>query len=122
MLPGMAGNCEERTRGGIGWNWSWTPADPGYDGGGDSGWLHRRPLASIQRVAELITWMDSGCMGAGAYNNQSYTAWQAGAWPNNITGHNEGLNVAFADGHVKWQKVYALQANQFCPVTGMAAP
>ncbi|MBI2298436.1 MAG: DUF1559 domain-containing protein [Armatimonadetes bacterium] len=132
FLPGMAGNCEQRTRGGIGYNWVWTSATGNY---GDQGWLGWQSLATIQRPAELVVWTDSNCIGTGPYNDGSagggdagqFTAWATGTWPNNdpaggVGRHNEGINVAFADGHVKWLKTRNIQPNQWAPVTGYATP
>ncbi|MBI2298569.1 MAG: prepilin-type N-terminal cleavage/methylation domain-containing protein [Armatimonadetes bacterium] len=125
FLPGMAGNCEQRTRGGIGYNWAWTAAEPGW--GGDNGWLAGQKLAGIERPSELVVWQDSNCMGCGPYNNGNWTAWQTGAWPNNdpasgLGRHNEGANTAYMDGHVKWQKIRNLTQNQFCVVAGLPRP
>ena len=126
--PGTAGNCQERTRLGIGFNWAWTPADPGQ--GGDSGWLPAQRLGKINRPTELIVACDAACMGAGIYGNSiTFSQCQANvgtgqpggayAWP-----HSSGSagNCLFLDGHVSQYKKANLRENQFCVVAGMAAP
>jgi prepilin-type N-terminal cleavage/methylation domain-containing protein/prepilin-type processing-associated H-X9-DG protein len=110
------GTCEDRTRYGIGYNWS------SYNGTyGDQGWLQNRKIGSIERPAELVVMLDASCMGGGAYYNFSWTAWQQGQWPASFV-HNEGCNVAFADGHSKWSRPNNLLQNQFCAVPGQPNP
>jgi len=122
------GNCEGRIRGGIGLTWAWTPIE---GPGGDLGWLSRKKETSIERPAEFILMGDSNCMGFGPYNNAPFgpstnpAAWQGGAWPGNggaINRHNDGMNVGYADGHVKFIKVQNIQHNQICRVAGMPHP
>ncbi|MFQ6097782.1 MAG: prepilin-type N-terminal cleavage/methylation domain-containing protein [Armatimonadota bacterium] len=112
------GSCEDRTRGGIGYNWAWTPIE---GPGGDRGWISFKNLDRLQHPAEFVIYTDSRCMGTGPYNNRPWTDWLNGAWPADFR-HNEGMNVAFADGHVKWQRPESLRHNQFCRVAGMPHP
>ena len=112
--------CEDRHRGGIGYNWAW-----GRHGGcyGDRGWLSFQKIASFQYPAELVVYTDSNCMGTGPYACYSFVDWQNGQWPRQTPLlHNDGLNVAYADGHAKWMKIESLKENQFAPVTGMPGP
>ncbi len=115
--------CEERTRGGLGYNWAWSP---GYGPGGDVGWLSGQKITSIRRPGEMVTWMDSNCIGAGPYNGRSFVAWQGGAWPNNRVArgdlHSNGLNISFLDGHVEWMLPRNLRQNQLCRVAGQPIP
>jgi len=113
--------CEDRHRGGIGYQWAWTPIE---GPGGDTGWISFKKLSRLQRPAEFIIFGDSNCMGFGPYNNGSFADWQDGAFPQAMPGprHNEGINVAYADGHAKWVKPANLQHNQFCRVAGMPDP
>jgi|UPI000382BD63 prepilin-type N-terminal cleavage/methylation domain-containing protein/prepilin-type processing-associated H-X9-DG protein len=112
------GGCEERTRGGIGYTWSWTPIE---GPGGDVGWISFKKLARLQRPAEFIIFGDATCMGFGPYNNGDFNAWKTGAWPASWI-HNEGANCGFADGHVKWLKPNSIQHNQLCRVSGLPDP
>jgi len=112
------GGCEDRTRGGIGYNWSWTPIE---GPGGDVGWLSFKKLGRLERPADFICFIDATCMGGTPYNNGDYIAWQQGAWPSGWR-HNEGANVTFVDGHVKWMKPTNILQNQTCRVSGMAEP
>jgi len=112
------GSCEQRVRGGIGGNWAWTPIE---GPGGDVGWISGKKIGVLNRPAEFITFMDGTCMGATVYNNFDFNAWKAGAWPSGWR-HNEGANVAYADGHVKWQKPNSIQQNQMCRVSGLPDP
>ena len=123
------GNCnQERTRYGIGFNWAWTPYDPGQ--GGDAGWLPAQRLTKINRPTELIVACDAGCMGAGIYNNTiSFAQWQANnnsgqpgtgnGWPHSS---QTAGNCLFLDGHVTQNRKANIRENQFCAVSGMAAP
>jgi prepilin-type N-terminal cleavage/methylation domain-containing protein/prepilin-type processing-associated H-X9-DG protein len=114
------GTCEDRHHTGIGYNWGYNASNPG--GGGDFGWLGRQKMSGIARPAELLTFCDSSCMGAGPYNQNAFLPWQQGtAWPASIA-HNEGINVAYADGHAKWVKPASLTENQLYPVPGLPAP
>lgn len=123
--PGDAGNCEQRTREGIGYNWDWTTVE---GPGGDEGWISGKKLSRLQRPADFLLFGDSNCMGFGQYNNGNpygpYTNWQNGAWPNNRPdfGHNGGINAAYADGHVKWGRTVNFTENQFCRVAGLPDP
>jgi len=112
------GGCEDRTRGGIGGNWAWTPIE---GPGGDQGWLSYKKLATLQRPAEFICFIDATCMGGTVYNNGSFDAWKTGGWPSGWR-HNEGANCAYVDGHAKWQKPNSIQQNQICRVAGMPDP
>ncbi len=112
------GTCELRTRGGIGGNWSWTPVE---GPGGDVGWISGKKLARLERPAEFIIFMDGICMGATVYNNGDFEAWKQGAWPAGWR-HNGGANVAYADGHVKWQMPNSIKHNQLCRVSGLPEP
>ena len=126
--PGQAGNCQERTRLGIGFNWAWTPAEPGH--GGDSGWLPAQKEASITRPTEMVVALDGVCMGAGVYNNAiTFAQWQQ----NDGTGQPGGGyrfphggktlgNILYFDGHVAQTKKENLRENQFCVVAGTAHP
>jgi prepilin-type processing-associated H-X9-DG protein len=73
-----------------------------------------------------VIFMDSGCMGAGEYNNGNggthvFSLWQQGTWPASFV-HNEGANVLYADGHVKWMKPQNMTKGMFCAVPGQPAP
>ena len=115
-----AAGCEDRHRGGIGYQWAWDPIE---GPGGDLGWISFKKIGVLTRPAEFIIYGDSACMGFGPYNNGSFTNWQNGAWPNNPPlGHNDGVNVAYADGHVKWTKQNNIQYNQCCRVAGLPDP
>ena len=114
------GTCQDRHRTGVGYNWTWDAVDPGA--GGDAGWLSGRKLATINRPSELVTFMDSGCMGCGEYNNgnggsHAFHLWQTGTWPASWI-HNEGANIGYADGHAKWAKPSSLTKAMFCAVPG----
>jgi prepilin-type N-terminal cleavage/methylation domain-containing protein/prepilin-type processing-associated H-X9-DG protein len=118
------GTCQDRHRTGVGYNWTWDPVDPGF--GGDFGWLPGRKMSSIARPAELVCFMDSGCMGSGEYNNgnggtHTFALWQQGTWPASFV-HNEGANILYCDGHVKWQKPANLTKSMFCAMPGYPAP
>lgn len=115
---GVAG-CEDRHRGGIGYNWYW---GVGNGCAGDQGWLAYKKLAQLERPAEFVIFADSECMGSGPYACRTWANWLTGEWPASLNRHNGGINVAFADGHVKWSKPTNLTANQFAPVTGLPAP
>ena len=111
-----AGSCEDRLRAGIGYNWG------SYNGAyGDHGWLGGRKMAIIERPAELVAFLDAGCMGGGPYYNFGFVKWQNGQWPASFV-HNEGFNVCYADGHAKWTRPTGLKENQFYPVPGLPAP
>ncbi len=114
--------CENRVRGGIGYNWSWTPVE---GPGGDIGWLAYKKETRIERPAEFIILGDSDCMGFGPYNTNTFIAWQAGGWPGSngsVTRHNDGMNVGYADGHAKFQKAQSIKENQLCRVSGLPLP
>jgi prepilin-type N-terminal cleavage/methylation domain-containing protein/prepilin-type processing-associated H-X9-DG protein len=119
------GGCEDRTRGGIGFNWHWTSADPGW--GGDFGWLGCQRVGKVQRPSECVVATDSTCMGTGPYNVNTWSGWQNGIdWPNNgafrHSGTNRQGNVLYLDGHVAATKALNLRENQFCPVPGQPVP
>ena len=125
MAPGMAGNCEQRTRLGIGFTWAWTPIE---GPGGDQGWISGRKSLRVNRPSEFIIASDSICMGAGVYNNgngmaATFAAWQAGGAPSGFrhSGSTMG-NCGFLDGHVATMKALNLKENQFCRVSGLADP
>jgi len=118
--PGMAGNCEERTRYGIGFTWAWTAIE---GPGGDQGWISGRKALRVKRPSEFVIASDSNCMGAGAYNGGSYLLWQTGAWPYGFRhADNTQGNCGFLDGHVLATRAANLKENQFCRVSGMPDP
>jgi prepilin-type N-terminal cleavage/methylation domain-containing protein/prepilin-type processing-associated H-X9-DG protein len=126
--PSQAGNCQERTRLGIGFNWAWTPAEPGQ--GGDKGWLPAQRLTGITRPSEFIVACDAACMGAGIYGNAiTFSQWQAnvgtgqpgGAYSFPHSSQTAG-NCLFLDGHVSQYKKANLKENQFCVVAGLPRP
>ena len=120
--PARINNCgQDRHRMGIGYNWAWTPIE---GPGGDLGWIANKKMIRFKHPENLITYMDSQCIGAGPYNNRAFTLWQSGDWPmqRDIYRHNLGLNSAYADGHVKWIKPEAVKHNMFCRVSGMPDP
>ncbi len=85
------------------------------------GWISGKKLARLERPAEFIIFMDGICMGATVYNNGDFEAWKQGAWPAGWR-HNGGANVAYADGHVKWQMPNSIKHNQLCRVSGLPEP
>ncbi len=114
------GTCEDRTRGGIGFNWVWTTSTGAL---GDVGWLSFQRLSRINRPTECVVATDATCMGTGPYNGGDYTAWQNGAWPYGFRHMSSGLgNVLFLDGHVSSFKSANLRPNQFAPTPGYADP
>jgi prepilin-type N-terminal cleavage/methylation domain-containing protein/prepilin-type processing-associated H-X9-DG protein len=121
MSNAGVGGCEDRHHTGIGYNWGGVPNS-------DAGWLAGRKLADISRPAELCAFGDANCMGFGPYNMVSFVGWQTDTIGPQMPGgsgyirHNEGLNVAYADGHAKWVKPVSLTENQFYPVAGLPAP
>lgn len=127
-----SGTCQHRLRGGIGYNWGWSAASQAtYGAYGDFGWLpYYRKIGSFERPAELIVFGDANCMGFGPYNGLDFNLWKTESLPpNTMPGgergyirHNGGLNLAFADGHVKWMKPTAIAENQLYPVVGMPTP
>lgn len=83
-----------------------------------NGWMHNKPLAGIQEPAALILiWEGMGSEGIdgcvanpfiqfdGAGNANYWSLWYGFKDDGNT--HNEGLNYAYADGHVKWVKTGA---------------
>ena len=126
-----SGGCQHRLRGGVGYNWSWSAASQAtYGNCGDAGWIQGKALGTLQRPAEFIVFGDANCMGFGPYNGLSFAAWQTETIPDSqapgggrgYVRHNEGLNVAFADGHGKWMKPNNITENQLYPVNGLPAP
>jgi prepilin-type N-terminal cleavage/methylation domain-containing protein/prepilin-type processing-associated H-X9-DG protein len=70
--------------------------DVGLRGPFASPWLRATAIADCMDVAGTILVFESSCTMNCGYN------WGQGVymlWP-----HNEGMNVAFVDGHVKWQR------------------
>jgi len=74
-------------------------------------WLAHKPLAEIRRPAERILCLDSNHFAVGDWDRAQYARAcpSAPACPEGVanrtagnTPHNEGLNVGFVDGHVKW--------------------
>jgi len=119
-VPAMGG-CEDRHRLGIGYNWG---NHPTYPPTGDVGWISYKSLAVLQRPAEFCLFLDTRCMGAGPYGDGvlgGFPTWRTGTWPFNAP-HNEGMNIAWGDGHGKWTRVDPLLENQFYPVPGMPLP
>jgi len=113
------GTCEDRTRGGIGYNWSWDPA-MGWDGS-DRGWISFKKISVLERPAEFIILIDGTCMGGTPYGGRALAGWQNGDWPA-AWRHNGGANCGFADGHVKWMMPRNILFNQLCPASGLPAP
>jgi len=74
-----------------------------------------QPLASVQNDAATVLnvdcynpWLDSG---ANIYDRLGKGVYGTGTTPTTI--HNDGVNVSFFDGHVKWSKLSNLTYDQF---------
>ncbi len=73
------------------------------------GYLQNQPQAQIEKPAETIMWADGGAAYIFAPSSCTTVAggqdWRRNEWPPR---HNEGLNVAWCDGHGKWMKYNAI--------------
>jgi prepilin-type N-terminal cleavage/methylation domain-containing protein/prepilin-type processing-associated H-X9-DG protein len=101
-----------RHRTGIGMNWyrNDVGADQGY-------WLWLTEDA-IQRPADKVMFMDSLCVVAGPNPplGVSFDYWvNTGSWWGDEKRHNDGNNIAFCDGHVKWMLKSAMTEVMFNP-------
>jgi len=114
------GTCENRVRGGIGYNWAWTPVE---GPGGDLGWIAYKKETRLEHPAEFILIGDATCLGFGPYNNGTLLDWQRGIGLGADTKrHNGGVNCGFADGHGKFMKLTNVRHNQLCRVSGLPDP
>ena len=105
----------------TGWYYGPRSADPPGD---TSGWrcsygvnqnAMNQPLASVQNDAATVLnvdcynpWLDSG---GNIYDRLGKGVYGTGTTPTTI--HNDGVNVSFFDGHVKWSKLSNLTYDQF---------
>jgi prepilin-type N-terminal cleavage/methylation domain-containing protein/prepilin-type processing-associated H-X9-DG protein len=86
---------------GIGKNWFRNDGS-GTDAGYWNDWLKD---SAILWPAELVEYADSDCIVMGPHDLGQVANFQAGlSWPAGYFRHNEGMNCAFVDGHVKWLK------------------
>jgi prepilin-type N-terminal cleavage/methylation domain-containing protein/prepilin-type processing-associated H-X9-DG protein len=92
-----------------------------------SNWIYSSPgppavpiqgisMASVPRPSELVAFIDDNYQFAAAVDPVDFNAFASpGYWQTNVSPpmltrvwpHLDGGNVAFADGHVKWQKVHS---------------
>ena len=75
-------------------------------------------LAEFVRPAETYLIVEGDCMGAywGAFVTDN------APWSHHRYRHNEGLNVAFVDGHVKWQRQTKAEFNTLNGVVNYGLP
>jgi prepilin-type N-terminal cleavage/methylation domain-containing protein/prepilin-type processing-associated H-X9-DG protein len=98
-----------RGRTGVGYNWFRINGNYGDQGN----WIYIKE-AAIARPAELVTFIDSGCIVAGPLDAGQVANYQQGtSWPDGWARHNDAANYAFYDGHVKTLKRGALQATNW---------
>ena len=90
-----------RARTGIGKNWFRNDGS-GTDAGYWNDWIKE---GSVLWPAEFVEYGDSDCVVMGPHDLGQVQNFQAGvSWPAGYFRHNEGMNAAFFDGHVKWLK------------------
>jgi prepilin-type processing-associated H-X9-DG protein len=89
-----------------------------------NGWFHARGLGTVSLPAStILVWEGIGTSGIdGVVSNpcfrfdvNAYSLWYGFAGEGNV--HNEGLNYAFFDGHVKWLKTGS-SAGAFTAIPG----
>jgi prepilin-type processing-associated H-X9-DG protein len=91
---------------GIGKTWFWPDGSRGDRGQwGCAGPGEALAESAVQYPAELIEYGDSDCIVMGPNTANDLQSFLDGtSWPGGYTRHNDGMNAAFCDGHVKWMK------------------
>ena len=95
-----------------------------------AGYMFNDGMQNLDKIGDLAS---KGVAGTGiiceAYNvflwDWQDVAGDQSLWPYGRMRypHNEGLNIAYLDGHVKWQKYYSLTTADFgAPLPGVAPP
>lgn len=100
-----------RYQGGYGMNWGQPaatvngvayPADPGPAG---------LKMAVISEPASTVLLADSQCVVARPSGDGSSNFWPGSTSCKHVPPHNDGVNIAYCDGHVKWAKRTGTMAN-----------
>lgn len=77
-----------------------------------NGFLRWRPMAVVTSPAETLLLIPEDDHGTA---NDGYFDVPAGDWP--CRNHNEGVNLAHTDGHVKWRNWVREQVHEACAVS-----
>ena len=96
--PGGTSTCDQPPRarfiGGYGMNWGRNDLNGNWQGPGG------RPDAAVKAPSETVVIGESHCIVA----MHSTMGWPGTRRCRGIPPHNEGMNLTFVDGHVKWFK------------------